>query len=70
MHTRRHGVSLRNLMARMRHDNERAVLLYQHQSARADRLIADGLNALVEAAQKSDDDEDEDGAAGVREPVG
>jgi integrase len=31
------GVSLRNLMARMGHDNERAALIYQHASYKADR---------------------------------
>ena len=39
------GVSLRNLMARMGHDNERAALIYQHKSSPADRQIADGLDA-------------------------
>ncbi|TMR34018.1 tyrosine-type recombinase/integrase [Actinomadura geliboluensis] len=63
------GVSLRNLMARMGHDNERAALRYQHRSSSADRAIADGLNALVQAEQKRDGD-DEDGAAGVLVPVG
>ncbi|WP_433475861.1 hypothetical protein ACQPZP_01795 [Spirillospora sp. CA-142024] len=29
------GVSTKNLMARMRHDNERAALRYQHKSAKA-----------------------------------
>ncbi|MFB4304609.1 tyrosine-type recombinase/integrase [Actinomadura sp. GTD37] len=43
------GVSLRNLMARMGHENERAALRYQHWSSSADRAIADGLNALVQA---------------------
>jgi integrase len=28
------GVSLRNLMARMAHDNERAALIYQHRDLR------------------------------------
>ncbi|MGP4026262.1 hypothetical protein [Actinomadura sp. 3N407] len=49
-------VSLRNLMARMGHDNERAALRYQHRSNSADRAIADGLNALVQADQKRDGD--------------
>ncbi|MFD0856550.1 tyrosine-type recombinase/integrase, partial [Actinomadura adrarensis] len=63
------GVSLRNLMARMGHDNERAALIYQHRSSTADRMIADNLDALVRA-QQQDDDEDDDGAAGVLVPVG
>ncbi|WP_242883390.1 tyrosine-type recombinase/integrase [Actinomadura litoris] len=62
------GVSLRNLMARMGHDNERAALRYQHRSNSADRAIADGLNALVQAAQEQDGDDD-DGAAGSLVPV-
>ncbi|MCW2901207.1 MAG: site-specific integrase [Streptosporangiaceae bacterium] len=51
----------------MGHDNERAALLYQHRSNSADRAIADGLNALVEAEQGKGDDED--GAAGHLVPV-
>lgn len=45
------GVSLRNLMARMGHDNERAALIYQHKSSTADRQIADGLDALLRASR-------------------
>ncbi|MDX6432373.1 MAG: hypothetical protein QOE54_4739 [Streptosporangiaceae bacterium] len=62
------GVSLRSLMARMGHDNERAALMYQHKSAASDRKISEGLNKLVEAEQGEDDDED--GAAGALVPVG
>lgn len=40
------GVSTKNLMGRMGHDNERAALRYQHRSAKGDRIIADGLDAL------------------------
>ena len=49
------GVSLRNLMARMGHDNERAALIYQHKSRAADRQIADGLDALLRAARQDPD---------------
>ena len=45
------GVSLRNLMARTGHDNERAALIYQHKSSTADRQIADGLDALLRASR-------------------
>jgi integrase len=62
------GVSTKNLMARMGHDNERAALRYQHKSAKADRVIADGLDALVQAEQGPDDQED-GGAAGSLVPV-
>jgi hypothetical protein len=37
------------------HDNERAALIYQHKSATADRQIADGLDALLLAAQAQRD---------------
>ncbi|WP_433465923.1 tyrosine-type recombinase/integrase [Spirillospora sp. CA-128828] len=63
------GVSLRNLMARMGHDNERAALRYQHRSNNADRAIADGFDALMEAERKQDEDEGDDGAAGTLVPV-
>jgi integrase len=49
------GVSLRNLMARMGHDNERAALIYQHKSATADRQIGDDLDALLRTAQSQRD---------------
>jgi integrase len=58
------GVSLRNLMARMGHDNERAALRYQHRSAKGDRVIADGFDALVQAEQDRDDN-DGDEAGGL-----
>jgi integrase len=67
------GVSLRNLMARMGHDNERAALIYQHASNKADRKVAEGLDELLKetrAAGDEDNDEDEDednaGEAGAR----
>ncbi|GAA4630304.1 hypothetical protein GCM10023196_055110 [Actinoallomurus vinaceus] len=66
------GVSLRNLMARMGHDNERAALIYQHASNKSDRKIADGLDALVKAARSTEDDgddQDDDGTAGKLVPV-
>ncbi|WP_021597229.1 tyrosine-type recombinase/integrase [Actinomadura welshii] len=63
------GVSLRNLMARMGHDNERAALRYQHRSAKADRAIADGFDALVQTERTQDGDED-DGSGGALVPVG
>jgi hypothetical protein len=52
------GVSLRNLMARMGHDNGWAALICQHKSRPADRQIADGLGAPLRASrdQRTDDD--------------
>jgi hypothetical protein len=42
-------VPTKNLMARTGHDKERAAPRYQHRSAKGDRIIADGLDALVRA---------------------
>lgn len=49
----------RSLMARMSHGNERAALRYQHRANSADRAVADGLNALVQADQKRDGDDND-----------
>jgi integrase len=61
------GVSLKTLMSRMGHDNERAALRYQHRSDRADRVIAEGLDALLRIDRRPDDDDD--GSAGVLVPA-
>lgn len=61
------GVSTKNLTARMGHDNKRAALRYRHRSAKGDRIIADGLDALVREERHQDND---DGvAAGTLVPV-
>ncbi len=62
------GAKLRDLMARMGHDSERAALIYQHESLDADRAITDAIDRHVPA--KRPDDEDEGGEAGVLAPVG
>jgi len=43
------GTSLKNLMARMGHDNEQAALRYQHRSKEADQAIAQGLDRMLQA---------------------
>lgn len=58
------GVSTKNLMARMGHAYERAALRYQHRSAKGDRIIADGLDALVRE-ERDQDDKDDGEAAGT-----
>ncbi|TMR32934.1 hypothetical protein [Actinomadura geliboluensis] len=58
------GVSTKNLMGRMGHDNERAALRYQHRSAKGDRIITDGLDALVRE-ERDQDDKDDGEAAGT-----
>jgi integrase len=63
------GVSTKNLMARMGHDNERAGLRYQHRSAKGDRMIRDGRDALVREDHDQGDEEDGGGAPGTLVPV-
>ncbi len=63
----RMGVSTRDLMARMGHDDMRAALIYQRESSETDRRIAEGLSALVD---EHDDPDDENGPAGALVPVG
>ena len=64
------GVSTRDLMARMGHDDMRAALIYQRATSEADRRIADGLARLVEDHNADDDPDDEDGLAGALVPAG
>lgn len=67
------GMSTKDLMARMGHDDMRAALIYQRATSEADRLIADHLSGLVDEhrrRQAGDDDPDDDGTAGVPAPVG
>jgi integrase len=63
------GAGLRDLMARMGHDSERAAIIYQHTAQGADDAISEAIDAQVEAEQDDDEDGDE-GAAGVLVPAG
>jgi integrase len=62
------GARLRDLMARMGHDSERAAMIYQHEAHGADSTITNAINAYIEADQHGDQDDD-DGSAGVLVPV-
>jgi integrase len=46
------GVGIRDLMARMGHESERAAMIYQHQARGADRAITSALDAHVEAERE------------------
>ncbi len=46
------GAGTRELMAGMGRSTARAALTYQHVSAERERLIADAVSALVEAARQ------------------
>ncbi len=45
------GASLRDLMARMGHDSERAAIIYQHEAQGADLAITSAIDAHIEAAK-------------------
>jgi integrase len=49
------GAALKDLMARMGHDSERAALIYQHEARGADRRITDAIDTHVQAERASDD---------------
>ncbi|MGW5632251.1 tyrosine-type recombinase/integrase [Streptosporangium sandarakinum] len=55
------GAGLKDLMARMGHDNVRAAMIYQHAVRGADRAITDAINRRLE---ERDDDQDTGTAAG------
>jgi integrase len=61
------GAALRDLMARMGHDSERAAMIYQHEARGADHAITNAIDAHVQGEQRKDDD---DGSAGVLVPAG
>lgn len=59
------GAGLKDLMARMGHDNVRAAMIYQHAVRGADKAITDAIDRHIGRA----DDEDDEGSAGVLAPV-
>ena len=61
------GAGIKDLMARMGHDSERAAMIYQHEARGADQTITSAIDRHVQAEQRGDDD---DGAAGALVPVG
>jgi integrase len=63
------GAPLRDLMARMGHDSERAAMVYQHEAQGADKAITTAIDTHVQAEQTRRGD-DEDGSAGVLVPAG
>ena len=63
------GAGLRDLMARMGHDSERAAMIYQHEARGADQLITNAIDAHVQGEQ-SKEDGDDDGSAGILIPAG
>ena len=45
------GAALKDLMARMGHDSERAALIYQHEARGADKRITDAIDTHVQDEQ-------------------
>ncbi len=65
------GAGLRDLMARMGHDGERAALIYQHEARGADQAITNAIDTHVQAEQDNvAQGDDDDGQAGALAPVG
>jgi integrase len=62
------GAGLKDLMARMGHDSERAALIYQHQARGADRRITEAIDVHVQTEHGKG--HDEGGAAGTLVPAG
>jgi DDE superfamily endonuclease len=66
---RANGVGLKDLMARMGHNSERAAMIYQHQARGADAAITNAIDVHIDAEQSTDEDGD-DGPARVLVPAG
>jgi integrase len=64
------GISTKDLMARMGHDDMRAALIYQRATSDADQQIADRLSKLVDRHRKGVEPEDDEGEDGLPVPVG
>jgi integrase len=62
------GVRIRDLMARMGHDSERAAMIYQHKARGADKAITDAIDAHVDDERR--DDDGDDGTTGALAPTG
>jgi integrase len=57
------GAGIKDLMARMGHDSERAAMIYQHQARGADKTITSAIDVHIVAERGRDDD---DGAGRAR----
>ena len=56
---------LRDLMARMGHDSERAAMIYQHEARGADKAIIDAIDKHVDEQKREGDENDEGQEEGV-----
>ena len=53
------GAGIKDLMARMGHDSERAAMIYLHEAKGADRAITSAIDAHVDAERKRNGDGDD-----------
>ncbi|WP_433372205.1 hypothetical protein [Streptosporangium sp. CA-115845] len=49
------GAGLKDLMARMGHDNVRAAMIYRHAVRGADKVITDAINKQLHARDVADE---------------
>jgi integrase len=52
------GAGLRDLMARMGHDSERAAMIYQHEARGADKAITAAIDRHVQTERDNNDEDD------------
>jgi integrase len=62
------GAGIKDLMARMGHDSERAAMIHLHEARGADKTITDAIDAHLDDARKKDGDDD-DGLSGALVPA-
>ena len=62
------GAGIKDLMARMGHDSERAAMIYQHEARGADKAITSAIDAHVEAERGREGGPD-DGRGGMLVPA-
>jgi len=62
------GAGLRDLMARMGHDSQRAAMIYQHEAQGAGKVITTAIDTHVQSGQTKRGDED--GPTGIPVPAG
>lgn len=63
------GAGIKDLMARMGHDSERAAMIYQHKARGADAAMTSAIDVHIQSEQSTEDDGD-DGLAGAQVPAG
>jgi integrase len=62
------GAGVKDLMARMGHEGERAAMIYLQEARGADKGVTDAIDAHLDDARKKEGDDD-DGLSGALVPV-